>query len=71
MPQSERAELIAQSQVALESFVRQHPQYAIDAVQPEYRGGTNFVTWGQCKQQPVIFKYFGRTLGNCIALSWP
>jgi hypothetical protein len=35
-----------------------NPGYAVDAVQPEYRGGTNMVTFGSLRDQPVVFKHY-------------
>ncbi|MCB0064524.1 MAG: hypothetical protein KDE19_20515 [Caldilineaceae bacterium] len=61
MAADERRELIQQSKATLDQYVRQHPQFSIDSWQPEYRGGTNFVTFGHLGEQPVVFKYFVRT----------
>ena len=57
---SERASFTTQAQMALATFVEEHPQFSIDEEQPAYRGGTNYVTLGHCGQQPVIFKSFIR-----------
>ncbi|MBV7327821.1 hypothetical protein KFU94_06090 [Chloroflexi bacterium TSY] len=61
MASNEREELAKQSAIAIEDFIRQHPEYSVDDEQPKYRGGTNLVTFGHCGQKPIVFKYFIRT----------
>ncbi|MEM7125570.1 MAG: hypothetical protein AAF702_04545 [Chloroflexota bacterium] len=63
---AEREELAKQSELTLTEFCNEHPAYSIDADQPEYRGGTNLITFGhrrteEGQQQPIVFKYFIRT----------
>ncbi|MBC8228105.1 phosphotransferase [bacterium] len=58
MPEDRRIELERQSNAALETFVTKNPKFSIDAAQSQYRGGTNFITFGHYDQQPIVFKYF-------------
>jgi len=60
MPEDWRLELERQSNAALETFVTKNPKFSIDATQSQYRGGTNFITFGHYDQQPVVFKFFVR-----------
>jgi hypothetical protein len=50
--------LLTEAERVVERYVTEHPGYAIDAEQPEYRGGTNRVILGSHHGQPVVFKYF-------------
>ena len=43
---------------AVAAFVEANPGYAVDAVQPEDRGGTHLVTFGTFRGEPVVFKYY-------------
>lgn len=66
MPLTEREALAIQSEQALAEFTAKRPEYTINEYQPEYRGGTNLITFGQRRteageQQPVVYKYFIRT----------
>ncbi|MEK7477200.1 MAG: hypothetical protein AAB152_16360 [Candidatus Coatesbacteria bacterium] len=53
-----RAELVIRSDACIARFIEKNPGYAVDAVQPEYRGGTNMVTFGTFRAQPVVFKHY-------------
>ena len=41
-----RLELERESNATLTWFVKEHSGFSIDAMQPQYRGGTNFITLG-------------------------
>jgi hypothetical protein len=53
-----RKELQERGEAALAAFVDAHPDYSIDDHQPECRGGTHFITFGSCRDEPVVFKYY-------------
>src|SRR5262245_28144415 len=55
-----RVLLAQQSTAAVAQFVAANPDFSADAHQPDYRGGTNYVTFGRYGQQPIVFKYFVR-----------
>jgi len=42
----------------LAEFLKANPDYSVDESQPECRGGTNFITFGAYRDQPVVYKYF-------------
>jgi hypothetical protein len=51
---------LADSESAVATFVASRPEYAVDATQPAYRGGTNRVTFGARAGVPVVLKFFVR-----------
>jgi hypothetical protein len=51
-------ELQKRAQAALTTFIEANPDYSVDEEQPECRGGTNFITFGTCRGQPVVYKRF-------------
>ncbi len=53
-----RIELAERSDACIARFVEANAGYTVDAVQPEYRGGTNHVTFGSFRGQPAVYKYF-------------
>ncbi len=55
-----RAEMARQAWPVIECFVQEHPQYSIDADQSGSQSVTNYVIFGHCGDQRVIFKYFCR-----------
>ena len=48
----------ARSIAVIGELSREHPGYSIEALQPNYRGGTNLITMGLCGAEPIVFKYF-------------
>jgi hypothetical protein len=50
--------LLQQATLAVQQYVEAHPEYRIDAAQPDYRGGTNRITLGRRGEQGAVFKYF-------------
>ena len=53
-----REKLQERGEAALAAFVGAHPEYSVDDKQPECRGGTHFITFGSCRGEPVVFKYY-------------
>ena len=43
---------------AIAAFVRENAGFAIDRLQPTYRGGTNLITLGTFGAEAVVYKYF-------------
>lgn len=39
-------------------YFADHPDLAVDSIQPTYRGGTNIITLGTKSGTPVVYKYF-------------
>lgn len=55
-----RAEMKRQAWPVVERFIQEHPQYTIDPDQTGSASVTNYVVFGHCGKQPVVFKYFCR-----------
>jgi len=53
-----RVELAQRSDACIARFMETNPGYTVNAVQPEGRGGTNLITFGSCRGQPVAYKFF-------------
>src|SRR3954447_23677702 len=53
-----RDELAIAAEGAVARYLATHRSLRIDLAQPEYRGGTNHVTFGHADGRPVVFKYF-------------
>ncbi|MEK7767012.1 MAG: phosphotransferase, partial [bacterium] len=53
-----RIELAQRSDACIAEFISANPGYAVDPVQPQYRGGPNLVTFGSFHGQPVVFKHY-------------
>ena len=58
-----RKQMFDAATAKVEEFVRNNPEYVLDADQPaevrdQLHGGTNFVLWGHHGPAPVVFKYF-------------
>ena len=48
----------ARAEGCLAELLKANPDYSVDESQPECRGGTNFITFGAFRDQPVVYKYF-------------
>lgn len=53
-----RAEMAQQAWPVVERFTQEYPQYTIDPDQAGSASITNYVTFGQWGEQPIVFKYF-------------
>lgn len=53
-----RGELEERSDACIAEFIAANLGYAVDAVQPQGRGGTNLVTFGSFRGQPVVYKHY-------------
>ena len=53
-----RERLRLDSDACLARLVTSRAGFDTDAHQPEYRGGTHYVTFGRFKGRPAVFKYF-------------
>ena len=53
-----RALFEQQANAIVAQFVALNPTFRIDAEQPAYRGGTNYITFGRHGDEPVVFKVF-------------
>jgi Ser/Thr protein kinase RdoA (MazF antagonist) len=58
MPQAWWVRKLQRAEAFLRRFVEANPDYSLDADQPEARGGTNVITYGAFRGQPVVYKYF-------------
>ncbi|MBT3265961.1 hypothetical protein HN371_02355 [Candidatus Poribacteria bacterium] len=54
-----RQDLERRANATIGPLIAENPGYAVDAVQPEYRGGTNIATFGTRGGEAVVYKYFG------------
>ncbi len=48
----------AKAHEVVDGFVSTRPEYRVDAVQPDYRGGTNRIILGTRDDARVVFKVF-------------
>lgn len=55
-----RIELQKRAEACMGRFLDANPEYTVDDDQPDCRGGTNFITFGLFKEQPIVFKYYSR-----------
>jgi len=46
------------AELALSRLIEENPGYSVDAGQPEWIVGTNYVTFGTFEGYPVVYKYF-------------
>jgi len=56
----QRAALTAEAWEYVRGFTQRHPQYTIDPEQSGGQGNTNYVIFGRCGAERVVFKYFCR-----------
>ena len=46
------------AEACLAEFLAGNPDYSVDDSQPAGRGGTNFITFGAFRDEPVVYKHF-------------
>ena len=53
-----RIEKQKRAEACLSEFLEVNPDYSVDDSQPACRGGTNFITFGAFRDEPVVYKHF-------------
>lgn len=53
-----RIEKQKRAEACISEFINANPEYLVDDCQPECRGGTNFITFGSFREQPIVYKHF-------------
>ena len=56
-----RDDLAKRAYQCMNEFIDKDSRYSIYDIQPDYRGGTNYITFGQFGKKEIVFKYYCTT----------